>query len=415
MQNPSSKVQEPVQPKSERLQLVDALRGIALLGILITHCSQYFSPIRLPSDFYQIHAASVVDRFIVDKMALLFENKFYTIFSFLFGLSFTLILSRSLEKPAAFKKIFARRLFILGIIGLLHYLHWRGDILLIYALLGWPLLLFNQTSNKIILLTAMLLVLNIPTRLMDLFFYWDAVPKLIELERQAEITLSAQREISNFRVLLYGSYTDTILDNLKHMSESISFQFSSGRIYKTLGFFLVGLYAGRQRLFQHLKADRPLWWKYTIYCVLAFLGTKVSIIIFDHMYGSEQQASALIKSLYQLVYDLGNASQTLVYIGSLTLFFQYRLGQWVIPMFSPIGTMALTNYLLQTLLGSLLFFGYGLGLLGVVDMWEAILLSVPIFLFELGFSKYWMKHFRYGPVEWVWRSLIYGKAQAMRV
>ncbi len=415
MRKRCSKVQEPTPNKSERLQVVDALRGSALVGILITHCSQWFSPVRLPSGFYQIYAAGSVNSFLVDKMALLFENKFYTIFSFLFGLSFTLILSRSLETPTAFKKIYARRLFILGVIGLLHYLHWRGDILLIYAILGWPLLLFNQASNKTILILAILLVLNTPTRLMDLFFYWDAQPKLIELERQAGLTLSAQKEVSNFNILLYGSYPDTILANLKHISEAISFQFSTGRIYKTLGFFLVGLYAGRQRLFHHLKDDRLAWWKYTIYCVLAFLGSKVSIMFFDHLYGSEQQASVLIKSLYQLVYDLGNTSQTLFYIGSLTLFFQCQLGQWAIPVFGPVGTMALTNYLLQTLVGSLLFFGYGLGLLGVVELWEALLLSVPIYLFELGFSKYWMNHFRYGPVEWIWRSLIYGKAQAMRL
>lgn len=411
----SLKVQASKEPKTNRLQVVDALRGFALFGILIVHCSQCFSAQKLPENLYQIYIDGSLNGLMNDKIALLFENKFYTLFSFLFGLSFSIILSRSPESPTVFKRIFLRRMLILGAIGFLHYLHWRGDILLIYAILGWLLLLFNKVSDKTILLTAALFVLSVPGRLIYLSTYWDAKPELMKIKHQSKINLSAQKEVTNFQVLQYGSYKDTIVDNLNSTSDFISIQFDRGRIYKIFGFFLLGLYAGRRRVFQHLEDNRLLWWKYTICCIVAFLSSKVMILSLDQIYGQRQQGLALIESLYQLVYDLSSTSLTLFYIGGMTLFFQYWLGRWAVPLLGTVGKMSLTNYLLQTLIGSLLFFNYGLGLFGVVELWQAVLLSLPIYLFQLVFSIYWLRHFRYGPVEWVWRSLTYGKAQPMRV
>jgi len=133
---------EPI--KKPRLQVVDALRGVALLGILVVHCRQWFvAAAPAPLSLLELHAAGTLNTLVASKIDLLLASKFYSFFSFLFGLSFALMMARAPEAPAIFRRQFMRRLFVLGAIGFLHYLHWRGDILFIYAALVSLLLVFS--------------------------------------------------------------------------------------------------------------------------------------------------------------------------------------------------------------------------------------------------------------------------------
>ncbi len=399
--------------KAARLQVVDALRGGALLGILVVHCSRWFTSDALPERLFQVHAAGPLNSLFIGKIELLFVDKFYTLFSFLFGLSFALMISRSREAPAVFYRRFLRRLAILGAIGLLHYLHWRGDILIIYAALGLLLLLFNRASNRVVLLSAFVLALNLPVNLTRAYVNWEAPPAQFALRQDA--AEAAHKAVANYHTLTHGSYADTVLANLGSFGEMLVFQFSSGRIFQTLGFFLLGLYAGRRQLFQQLEDKQMLFWKLILYAAVALVATKLAALQLTRAYGSDVQAPELIKVGFKVVADLRKFATTLLYIAGLTLLFQSRPGRWVAGPLALVGRMALTNYLLQTLVGSLLFFGYGLGLQGTSQLWAACLLSVPIFLLQVWFSAFWLKRFSYGPVEWAWRSLTLGKAQPLRV
>ncbi|WP_094123146.1 DUF418 domain-containing protein [Hymenobacter coccineus] len=399
------------QAKAARLQTVDALRGGALLGILVVHCSRWFAPDALPSQLYATHAAGYLNGLVTGKVELLFVDKFYALFSFLFGLSFSLMISRSHVAPAAFFRRFLRRLCILGAIGLLHYLHWRGDILLIYAVLGALLLLFNRFSNGVVLAFALVLALNLPVRSLQAYRAWTAPPPTAQPAARAP---NPQAQ-ATYRTLAHGSYAATVWANAHSFGDALDFQFGSGRIFQTLGFFLLGLYTGRRRLFERLESARGAFWWFVGGALLLLVATKLLALAMGRAHEGAQLSGPLAGALLAVVRDLGNVATTGFYIAGLALLFQSRPGRWVATPLALVGRMALTNYLLQTLIGSLVFFGYGLGLLRTSELWLACLLSLPIFLLQVGASAYWLKHFTYGPVEWLWRSLTLGERQSLRL
>ena len=394
--------------------MVDALRGAALLGILVVHCSRWFTADALPARLYQLHGAGALNELVAGKIELLLTDKFYTIFSFLFGLSFALMLGRSREEPGVFYRRYARRLGVLAGIGLLHYLHWRGDILLIYAVLGGLLLLFSRATNWLVLSAACLLVLNLPVTLGHAYTALTTT-SLTASARQQALAAADQQAQTNYRTLTQGSYPDTVVANAQSFNTMLAFQFGTGRVYYTLGFFLLGLYAGRRRLFEQLAAKRGLFWRLGLGALLALVATKVGTMLLTHAHGPQAQAQALAQVAFALVYDARNVFATFFYLAGLTLFFQYRAGRWAVPPLALVGRMALTNYLLQTLIGSLLFFGYGLGLQSTSQLWVACLLSLPIYGLQVAFSAWWLARFRFGPVEWAWRSLTLGQRQPLRL
>jgi uncharacterized protein len=400
-------------PRTARLLAVDALRGAALLGILLVHCYHWFTADLLPVRHYQLFASGYLNELVVSKMELLLVDKCYTLFSFLFGLSFALMLSRSHDEPGIFYRRFFRRLAILAAIGLLHYLHWRGDILVVYAMLGGVLVICNRLANKWLLLLAGLLMLNLPVLLAHAYEVWSAPPSAQAV--QLHLAANAQYAQANYQTLLHGGYLDTVVANASSGGRAFESMLNSGRIYQTLGFFLLGLYAGRRRLFEQLASNPSLGWKLLLGALTLVIGTKALLLLLPPAPSVIAPTNAFSDAAFKLIYTVRGVATTGSYIVGLTLLFESRLGSWAVPALSLVGRMALTNYLLQTLIGSWLFFGYGLGLQGNTPLWLATLLGLPIFLFQIAFSAYWLGHYRYGPVEWAWRSLTLGRAQPMRL
>lgn len=398
----------PAAQKS-RIQTVDALRGFALFGILLVHSAEWFAAGPLPQSVYETHANGLGNGIIQGIISILFSGKFYTFFSFLFGLSFALMMTRSTESDRSFYLRFAWRLIILGVIGFLHHLQWQGDILSIYAMLGFGMLLFARVPQKIVLIVGILLVINMPLRIITLYNEFIK-PKT---EQKTEQNFGQQAD-TFYKTLKQGSYPEVVQANLKGFKDKMDFQFGSGRIYITLGFFLLGLYAGRRRLFQHIDLNRPFFRKLTAYTGYGVLGiTAIGAAIF-FMVGANQQPPKWAELTVWSLFDMQSAALTVFYIAGLTLLFQRRFWQWTIEPLAAVGKMALTSYILQTIIGTLLFMGYGFSLLGEIDVWLATLLAFPIFLAQILFSRWWLSQFRFGPLEWLWRSLTYGKFQPMQ-
>ena len=392
---------QPAQlPKPPRLATVDALRGTALLGIVAVHFRQLYVSGGLPDSVADTWASGKVNHLVITMVDTLLVNKFYSLFSFLFGLGFTLMLSRLREKTTVFYWRFTRRQVVLGIIGVLHYLNWQGDILFVYSIMGMLLILFYQINNRVILLLAIVLTLNIPGNMFWALTYWGT-------------TMPAFHPPSNYYLLVHGSYYETILDNLKHFWHFSGVYFV-GRLIKTLGFFLLGLYAGRRHLFQNIETKgKQLKW--AISCLLGMLLiTKLLSVLLTQVSSGPQRDTELVESLFRVIYNSRDVLIMLLYVTGLALFFQSRLGQRIAGPLAATGQMALTNYLLQTCVALLLLCGYGVGLLGHIQVWEATLLSLPLFAFQMWLSTKWLAHFKYGPVEWIWRSLTYGKLQPLR-
>jgi len=259
------------------------------------------------------------------------------------------------------------------------------------------------------LLSATILALNLPVNLVRAYTHW--VAPTAQLARQQETALTTRKAFVNYQTLTLGSYAATVQANLQSVGDSIGYQFVTGRIYTTLGFFLFGLYAGRRRFFQQLEDRQALFGKFVLCALLALAGTRVATRLTHPSVwccttgpGIRQRPPwGRVRCAQRLHDPLIHRQPDAAFPASARAVGNGPPGR---------GWSHGADQLPNPDLGG--FFGYGLGLLGNTEVWAASLLSVPIFLCQVCLSTQWLKHFRYGPVEWLWRSLTHGKALRVR-
>ena len=243
----------------ERIAVVDVLRAIALFGIIITHCAQGYLAGRPPRPGFMNLTA--LDGIFANLGMLFTFGKFFTIFSFLFGLSFALQMRSAAQKGAAFTGRFTWRLVVLALIALVHNLFYAGDILIIYAFLGLLLIPFRAVNTRVLLVVALLLILNIP----GLVLGWrglsapplDAAQQQVAAQMRAQATQEAQRQ---FDIKKAGPPAEIMRLNITDgMEGKLAFQLRSVILWITFGLFLLGLCAGRLEIFRDSEAHRTLF------------------------------------------------------------------------------------------------------------------------------------------------------------
>ena len=393
---------------TQRIEVVDVLRGFALFGILFTHISMQFAAGMLPEPVMETISGHPADQTLMILSGIFFQGKFYTIFSFLFGLSFALQMTAPARRGSGFLARYGWRLLLLGAIGLLHHVHWRGDILSIYALLGFAMLPFRNVPDKWLAVVALLLVLNVPARLTEGYRAATA-PAADSGQLDEAAKWEAQRYYDQIR---HGSYGQNLRENFYAFREKMAFQVDSGRIYMTLGFFLLGLYAGRRRFFESPATHRAFFvrlCRYTGLGTLALIAAAVVLFLVIKL-----PENAYTPLLGGFIYDTGNAALTLFYVAGITLLFGKPGWAKRLAGLAPVGRMGLTNYLTQTVIGLVLFQGYAFGLLGEIGVAFSSALALPVFALQVQYSKWWLSRFRYGPFEWLWRSGTYLRMQPFR-
>lgn len=397
---------------------MDSLRGIALLGILLVNMAAFKGP--YPYAFLREAGEAIpgIDHVARWLIASLAEGKFYSIFSFLFGLGFALQLTRLEAQGMPAKRIYTRRLGVLLLIGLAHAtLIWSGDILAVYALLGFTLLLFRRRAPRTILLWAALLWV-IPISLMTvsvgLLALATTEPDVAEALEQAEREMRTGLQKEAQRALqAYGQGT---------FNEIMSYRLSElGRIYSVLLFvapnilamFLLGLYAGRRGIFQDLSAHQTLLRKVALAGLLLGLPLNAAYAWSASRLATDFSLLAFLQSI--LLFMLAPAPLCLGYLSVLTLLLQREGWQRRLGWLKAVGRMALSNYLLQSVICTLIFYNYGLGLYGQVSTTAGLLLTFVIFTVQVLLSNWWLRRYRFGPAEWFWRSLTYGQRQPLRI
>ncbi len=385
---------------SQRIETIDILRGFTLFGIIIIHMVEQYYAGRMPEGIQQ---ATLSDQIVDGIAAFLIMGKFFMIFSFLFGLSFYLQFSKS---DSGFLGRFAWRLFLLGLIGLIHHIHYRGDILTIYAMLGFLLLIFNRLSDKALLITGILLTLNVPTILLR---SWALVTNydLNTLFNSDQAVLKQYYETVKF-----GTYPEILKANFLDFGSKMIFQIWSGRLFITLGLFLLGVYVGRRKFFENIEGYIPQLRKSIKYSLFGMLGCIVLAVGF--FAGAAALKVPLSPAANVLVggtlFDLFNTGLAIVYVAGIILL--ARKAKWLSILY-PVGRMGLTTYLMQALFGTLVYFSYGLGLLGELSSGMRVLIAVGLFVVQIVIARVWFQYFQYGPVEWLWRSLTYMKFQPL--
>ena len=395
----------------ERIEILDVLRGLAVCGILIGNM-QWFSGYGMmpPSVARQSPFADQIIHFL---LWVFVEGKFYSIFSFLFGFGFALQIGRAEERGDLKASLFKRRLFWLLVIGLLHaYLLWAGDILSVYAVMGFVLILFRKKTNGALLKWAFaLMVIPILTYILLYVLFVAFVPPeaLAKLDAaQIDFWKESVRKVSQ------SSYLQIITGfNLNYIVGRYASLLLEMRLPKILAMFLLGFYAYRRGFFQDLSRHQPFIRRVLAYgLILGLIGN----IAFAKFAGAEAVFPPSPAGVVGVVsYAFGVPALALAFIALVATLWQKAAWRRVLAVLAPVGRMALTNYLLQTVICLSLFYGYGFGQFGRFGATKATLIALAIFLFQILMSARWLKYFSYGPLEWIWRQLTYRQRLNLRL
>ena len=381
----------------QRYLILDLLRGLALMGIALANFPEFALWTFLGGEQQAAMSTAGVDRVVRYLQYLLVDGKFYTIFSLLFGIGFSLILARH------GRRLFVRRMLLLVAIGFLHLMFlWSGDILLLYAVGGLLLTLFVGRSDKVLLAVALMLIL-IPVAL-------DALTEFHGVEFAAPFydmwwNVAGANGISedNFATWLRdaSSYHEVFAFLQQGACERM-WEFVEGhRLPKVLGLFILGYLAGKHRLYARLgelPVRRVLW---------ASLGWGLPLSSLYAWSAVDGRPWGL--TVHSLLYALSVIPLALAYVCGICLLCRRwpdaRAFRW---MAAP-GRMALTCYISQSLVGILLFYGIGFGLGTSFGLIHVELTALLVFLFQILCCRLWLRFFRFGPLEWVWRMFTYGR------
>ncbi|MDR3681329.1 MAG: DUF418 domain-containing protein [Flavipsychrobacter sp.] len=386
---------------AQRVDVVDILRGVALLGIIIVHFMHWHVAGPIPENIYTARY-NAIDLHIKWWCDTLLSDKFILLFSLLFGLSFSLLISSLEYRDMPIPKIFSWRLLLLFFIGLIHQMFWMGDILFIYAILGFFMLFMKKRSDNMLFLAAIFLICNIPGIALQFGEHsWQTNALTFN-------TPGAKIKSNIFYDLMqHGTLLDFIRYNLHAIPGKIKFHIVSGRLFTISGFFLLGLWSGRTHIVSRLKYSPPA--KQYRYLATGLIACIICYCIHNSL--ASIWPLVLIKMLADAI---KNALIAILYAALVILFFQRnRFHNWGNGL-AAVGKMALTNYLLQTVAGLILFYPFGLHLFLVTSSVQNLFLALGVFALQVIFSYYWMKYFLYGPVEWLWRTATYGKRQKIR-
>lgn len=404
--------------RSERIQVIDILRGFALLGILLVNMELFSHP------FQQVMLGhdtltSFADRLAAWGIELLAETKFYPIFSFLFGLGFALQIQRAEQRGTRFVPFYLRRLFILLLIGLAHAIFiWVGDILVLYALLGALLLLFfrRRAPRTLLIWAGIMLVVSatIVGGLIGLALLAQLSPdSAAQTSREfAESEAGLRAGAAEAReVYATGSFGEITAQRLRDLGLAYSLIIFLG--FNAFAMFLLGLYAGRRGIFRDMAAHLPLFRKILWWGLPIGLVSQVGFVVLNERTDQfDPTLGSLLASLLQIA---GAPALALAYVAAITLLVQQDAWRARLGPLAAVGRMALTNYLLQSLVATTVFYGYGFGLFGQVGPAVGVLLTLVIFTAQISLSVWWMGRFQFGPVEWLWRTLTYMRWQPIRL
>jgi uncharacterized protein len=386
----------PPVASNYRIQTVDALRGFALLGIIIVHMIEQYLASGPPKEFANYANHNGLDEVFMAISGILLQGKFFAIFSFLFGVSFFLQMDASSRKGEPFIGKFVWRLVLLFVIGFIHSLFYRGDILSIYAMLGLGLVFFYRASNRTLLIFAAFFMCGFPRMILWAIRAALHVPPL-------DWESFEPQNAWYYDTVKNGSLWDVFVANAGvGFKMKLFFQFDSvSRGYMTFGLFLLGIWVGRIRFFEQLEEysrllKRLVWQSLIAIAVLA--GGLALLFNFVTDFNSFPAVIGM---------SLGDIGNYLIALFEICIFLRLCMGKrgsGIINALAPYGKMALTNYVMQSLIGTFIFFGWGLGQIGA---WGASInfgLALVIYALQVQFSKWWLKRFQYGPLEWLWRS-----------
>lgn len=383
------------QKKTNRIEVVDALRGIALFAIVILHCFEHYNLYYIPEEYPQW--LTFLDKGIWDTTWFLMAGKAFSTFSLLFGLSFYIQFSNAEKRGIPFKGRFVWRMFLLFLFSQLHSLFYNGDILLLYAVMGVFLVSVSHLSTKTILIIASFMIIQ-PIEWIRVFCSLCNIPFIEYGDNWMKFGALAKP------VMESGSFMEVVRSNITHgQLYGNLWQIENGRIFQIGGLFLFGMISGRLSLFNDKKESIVLWKNISIWSAILFIPMNILRMIYQEIFNGNKE---ILMPLDIAIPSICNFLFMAFLVGVFViLWYDKGNGYKFQRIFIPFGRMSLTNYITQSVIGVTLFYGFGLGLYKYTGATACLLIAIVIFSVLLIFSRVWLSNHRQGPLEWIWKKL----------
>ena len=377
--------------KHARVEVADVLRGLAVMGIILLHSIEHFNFYSFPDTAGQSAWLAFTDKAVWDGLFFLLGGKAYAVFALLFGFSYFIQYDNQRMRGHDFRLRFCWRLILLFLIGNLNAMFFTAEVLVLYSLVGFILPLTCKMKDKwIFVLACILLIQPLPLyytlrACFDPTFVTPALP-------------TGDLWGATFEVQSHGTFWETVRVNLwEGQLASLAWAWDNGRVFQTAALFLLGFLAGKRGLF--LKENLKIWNKVLCGSLLAFfplygLGNMLPGFIDNP--SIRTPLLLIISSLYKFAFMLLLVSAILFAYYRTRL--QRRLAQIV-----PYGRMSLTNYITQSIFGSLLFYNWGFGLHDDLGITASFLTGILLFILQFSFCRWWMAHHSHGPMEYLWK------------
>ncbi|NCF63372.1 MAG: DUF418 domain-containing protein [Gammaproteobacteria bacterium] len=393
----------PTDPQA-RLRSVDAVRGFALFGVMLVNMYNFGA--------YAPEWTGSVDRAFSTLMHSVFETKSWRLFSLLFGFGFALQLAKVMSQTVGSLWFYFRRVFILFVFGMVHALFYDGDILMEYAALGLILVVFRNVRSRTLLILAFVLMAAFP------------VGNLIHTETAVELAEQAEDELSLAVLRMDHPFLGSPMDVFRENALAIP-----PRIWSNLhgpesslaifSMFLLGLYVGRARILHESTAHLPLIRQVFAWGIGFGAVSALAEWILKQKFGyavfMENTASDGVRFVGDVLFAYGSTALALGYGAGIVLLARRPAWEPVLRPLQNMGKMALTVYLSGTALFTTLFYGYGFGQAFLLGPAAVTMYAILFFTLQLLFCNWWLGRFRFGPAEWLWRSLTYLKIQPLRL
>lgn len=389
--------------KSNRIDLIDVYRGFAILGIFVVNIVIMNSTF-LNQDEFAKQWTSGIDQFAERILQLFFYTKFFPIFSLLFGLGISMQVMKMRSRENFSFSFFGRRMLILFLIGVCHIIFlWSGDVVHLYALLGLLVTLLISRSNKLILfLSAFFLLFP---------FYDDALSYFFGI-----LNYNPGSFLSNLdgagvnRIIREGTYLEGLQLRVKEYLANLPMLLG---FLAPLAFsmFLLGLYLGKNRIYDSLESFiRRIGFPMLILAIITNIYRVLFLFVLPD-YGI--YSNELLRPYYIKAMVISDVLMGLFYLWLIGWLWYNSRVKYILKPLRHTGRMALTNYLMQSLIGLILFSSVGSSLYETMSPFQTLSLAVAVFCLQVIYSKIWLSYFRFGPIEWLWRSLTYKKLLPM--
>ncbi|MBL4580712.1 MAG: DUF418 domain-containing protein [Gammaproteobacteria bacterium] len=422
----------PIAAKS-RIQSLDVLRGFALLGILLMNILVFAFPFAAYTDPRIDGATEGVNLAVFAVMDVLVEGSMRAIFSMLFGAGMLIFLAKRDIEVDLLRGLFYRRTVLLVFFGLVNaYIFiWPGDILYTYGMAGLLLYFFRDFSA--VRLTKYALAIFLFLGIIHISLHMDArslrggVKAVESLPAGTSLSIENEQTLADWDAFLeeqflspeliqleYKARKSGYIDNViayapfNFMLQTVVLLFST--LWDVLAMMLLGMAFFKWGLLDASRSSRDYW-------LLAIVGIGLGLPL------NYLETATYINSGYEIYwaggyrpsYDIGRLSLAVGYIGIIMLISKHALMPWFRRALAAVGQLALSNYLAQSIICNFIFMGFGLGLFGELQRYQAYLVVLAVWVFQIIFSLIWLQFYRFGPAEWLWRSLTYKQLQPLRL